>query len=69
MSDIPAFPYDVLLEKRRIRSVANLTREDGKAFMCVAGEISLKTVETRPLRQANRALADLRDGLRMELPC
>ncbi len=29
MSDIPAFPYDLLWGERVVRSVANLTRKDG----------------------------------------
>jgi len=63
MSDIPAFAYDILWEERRICSVANLTREDGKAFMRIAGEIPLKIVVTQyPFDEANRALSDLRDG-------
>lgn len=63
MSDIPSFPYDDLWGERRIVSVANLTREDGHDFMKLADEISLE-IETTvyPLADANRALADLRDG-------
>jgi len=46
-----------------IVSVANLTREDGLAFMRLAAEIPLE-IETTcyPLSEANRALADLREG-------
>jgi len=63
MSDIPAFPYDILWEERRICSVANLTREDGQAFMRIAGEIPLKIEVTQyPFGEANQALSDLRDG-------
>ena len=29
MSDIPSFPYELLWEERVVRSVANLTRQDG----------------------------------------
>ena len=36
MSDIPAFPYELLWGERTIRSVANLTRRDGEAFMQLA---------------------------------
>jgi len=32
MSDIPSFPYRLLWEERIIRSVANLTRQDGEEF-------------------------------------
>lgn len=63
MSDIPSFPYDDLWGERRIVSVANLTREDGHAFMQLAENIPLR-IETTvyPLAEANRALADLREG-------
>jgi propanol-preferring alcohol dehydrogenase len=37
MSDIPAFPYRLLWEERCVRSVANLTRADGTAFLAWAG--------------------------------
>jgi propanol-preferring alcohol dehydrogenase len=63
MSDIPAFPYRLLWEERVLRSVANLTRADGEAFLACAARIPL-AVHTRlyALRDANAALADLRDG-------
>lgn len=63
MSDIPTFPYRLLWGERSVRSVANLTREDGVAFF--------KTLEHSPvhcdvtpmaLSQANQALANLRSG-------
>ncbi len=63
MSDIPSFPYRLLWEERSIVSVANLTREDGDAFMSLAGQIALKPeVETMPLARANDALDRLRHG-------
>ncbi len=63
MSDIPAFPYRLLWEERSIRSVANLTRADGEAFMELAGRITIHTAtQARPLDQANQALAELREG-------
>ncbi|MGP8432081.1 zinc-dependent alcohol dehydrogenase family protein [Paraburkholderia fungorum] len=63
MSDIPSFPYAFLWGERRVVSVANLTREDGLAFMRVAAEthLAIKTT-TYPLSEANRALSDLREG-------
>jgi propanol-preferring alcohol dehydrogenase len=63
MSAIPAFSYDLLWGERRIVSVANLTREDGHAFMKIAAETSLE-IETTPypFTEANRALSDLREG-------
>ncbi len=63
MSDIPSFPYDMLWGERRIVSVANLTRDDGHAFMHLADTFQLDISTTvYPLEQANRALADLREG-------
>ncbi len=63
MSDIPSFPYRILWEERQIRSVANLTRQDGLDFLTLAPSIPVRTT-TRPypLAQANRALEDLRSG-------
>ena len=63
MSDIPAFPYEALWGERTIMSVANLTRADGREFMELAAQVSLKTRTTVfPLDQANEALAALRSG-------
>ncbi len=33
MSDIPSFPYDILWGERVVRSVANLTRQDGDELL------------------------------------
>jgi propanol-preferring alcohol dehydrogenase len=41
MSDIPSFPYAFLWGERRVVSVANLTREDGLAFMKLAAQTRL----------------------------
>jgi propanol-preferring alcohol dehydrogenase len=63
MSDIPSFPYSDLWEERILRSVANLTREDGREFLELAPRIPVRTqVTTYPLADANRALGDLRAG-------
>jgi propanol-preferring alcohol dehydrogenase len=63
MSDIPSFPYEDLWHERTIRSVANLTRQDGHEFLKLAPEVPVRTtVTTYPLHQAERALSDLRDG-------
>ncbi|MEX1157375.1 MAG: zinc-dependent alcohol dehydrogenase family protein [Thermomicrobiales bacterium] len=63
MSDIPAFPYEILWGERQIRSVANLTRRDGQEFLRLAPEIPIKTdVQRYRLEDANRALDDLRHG-------
>ncbi|MBI3915614.1 MAG: zinc-dependent alcohol dehydrogenase family protein [Betaproteobacteria bacterium] len=63
MSDIPAFPYEILWGERVLRSVANLTRRDGEEFMRIAPQVPVRTsTETFPLAQANEALTRLRDG-------
>lgn len=63
MSDIPAFPYRLLWEERRVESVANLTRTDAREFLGFAQAHPLQVhVRTYPLAQANEALADLRAG-------
>lgn len=63
MSDIPSFPYSSLWNERIIRSVANLTRQDGDKFFELASNISLQTETTEfPLSQANEALENLRKG-------
>ncbi len=63
MTDIPAFPYELLWGERIVRSVANLTRADGLAFFDLAARIAIQTRPvTFPLREANRALEALRRG-------
>jgi propanol-preferring alcohol dehydrogenase len=63
MSEIPAFPYDILWKERTVCSVANLTRKDGEEFMALAPKVPVKShVVTYPLEQANEALGDLREG-------
>lgn len=63
MSDIPSFPYKILWEERMVRSVANLTRQDGEEFLAIAPQVPVQTeVQTFPLEQANQALAALRNG-------
>lgn len=59
---IPEFDYDSLLwGERQIRSVTNMTRQDGRDFLKIAAEIGLKpTVTTYPLEDANRALQAIR---------
>ncbi|MCC7424756.1 MAG: zinc-dependent alcohol dehydrogenase family protein [Planctomycetaceae bacterium] len=63
MSDIPAFPYELLWGERVVRSVANLTRRDGEEFLALAPKIPIHTqITTFPLDQANVALERLRNG-------
>jgi alcohol dehydrogenase, propanol-preferring len=62
MSDIPAFPYELLYHERVIRSVANNTRRDGQDFLSLAASIPIRTkVEVYPLADANRALQSLKN--------
>jgi propanol-preferring alcohol dehydrogenase len=63
MSDIPSFPYDLLWGERSVRSVANLTREDGLELLDLAPRVPVRTeVTTYALQRANDALDDLRAG-------
>ncbi|MYN16758.1 zinc-binding alcohol dehydrogenase family protein [Rugamonas sp. FT107W] len=63
MSDLPSMPYALLWGERSVRSVANLTRADGAAFMQLAELHALRTAPVvYPLLRANDALADLRAG-------
>jgi propanol-preferring alcohol dehydrogenase len=63
MTDIPSFRYADLWQERIIRSVANLTREDGYELLALAPKVPIKTTVTAyPLDQAEEALADLRAG-------
>ena len=63
MSDIPSFPYELLWEERAVRSVANLTRQDGEEFLELAPRVPVATyIEPFPLAEANEALERLRAG-------
>jgi alcohol dehydrogenase, propanol-preferring len=63
MSDIPAFPYELLWEERTVRSVANLTRRDGEEFFRLAAEMPIVvSADPLPLDEANEALERLRSG-------
>jgi len=63
MSEIPQFPYDILWGERRVCSVANLTRQDGRDFIKLAQEVPVRTTVTPfPLARANEALTALREG-------
>ena len=71
---IPQFDYDRLLwGERQMRSVANMTRQDARDFLQLAGEIGLRPQATVfPLDQANEALtalkADAIDGAAVIVP-
>jgi alcohol dehydrogenase, propanol-preferring len=63
MSDIPSFPYEILWHEHSVRSVANLTRQDGEEFIALAPEVPVETeIEVYPLAEANSALDDIRHG-------
>jgi propanol-preferring alcohol dehydrogenase len=63
MTDIPSFPYSILWGERTVRSIANLTRRDAEEFLAfVARNIIHTTTVPYPLKEANRALSDLREG-------
>jgi propanol-preferring alcohol dehydrogenase len=52
-----------LWEERVVRSVANLTRQDAEEFLALAPKAGIRTAtQSYPLAEANRALADLRNG-------
>ena len=63
MSAIPSFPYELLWGERVLRSVANLTRADGRELFGAVAEHPVRTsVETFPLEEAESALDRLRSG-------
>jgi alcohol dehydrogenase, propanol-preferring len=63
MSEIPAFPYEILWGERTLGSVANLTRADGEEFLQLVPQVPVRTeVTVYPLADANLALEDLRSG-------
>ena len=63
MSPIPSFPYDILWGERTVRSVANLTRQDGETFLALVPRVPVRTeTEALPLARANDALDRLRSG-------
>ena len=53
----------MLWRERQLRSVANLTREDGRLFLELAPQVPVRArTTTYPLDRANEALEDLRSG-------
>jgi propanol-preferring alcohol dehydrogenase len=63
MTDIPSFPYELLWGERTLRSVANLTRADGVAFLALAPRVPVRTtIERFALGDVNTALSRLREG-------
>jgi propanol-preferring alcohol dehydrogenase len=63
LDGIPAFSYDALWWERSLRSVANFTRADARAFLDVAARIPIRTsFDVFPLQDANVALERLKAG-------
>ena len=63
LDQIPAFSYDALWWERSIRSVANFTRADARAFLELAAQIPIRTaIDVVPLADANVALERLEAG-------
>jgi alcohol dehydrogenase, propanol-preferring len=63
MSDVPAFPYEILWGERMLRSVANLTRRDALEFLELVPKIPIRTkAHPYKLKDVNRALEDLRES-------
>ena len=63
MSAIPSFPYELLWGERVVRSVANLTRQDGhELFQAIRAQPVKTAVEVFPLSAAEDALDRLRRG-------
>lgn len=63
MSEIPAFPYDILWGEREICSISNLTRQDGEEFFRLVTKLKISTKVTAfPLVKANEAIQQLQNG-------
>ena len=63
MTDIPSFPYHLLREEKILRSVANLTKQDGLAFIRLLKSMNIQTdANLFPLTSANTAIEQLRNG-------
>jgi propanol-preferring alcohol dehydrogenase len=58
LDQMPAFDYDKLLwGERQIRSVANMTRQDARDFLALAGDLKIRPqAVVFPLQKANEAL-------------
>jgi len=61
---VPALDYQKhLYWEKTLRSVANLTHEDARQFLRLAGEIPIETtVRTFPLEEVNEALRQLKSS-------
>ncbi len=62
MSPIPSLEYRLLYQERVVRSVANYTREDGRAFLAEAARIGVRTTIQRiPFEQVDEGLIALKE--------
>lgn len=63
LDQMPSFDYDSLLwEERQIRSVANMTRQDARDYLKIAGEIGITpAVKVYRLDEANEALQAIKN--------
>jgi propanol-preferring alcohol dehydrogenase len=63
LDQMPSFDYDKLLwGERQIRSVANMSRQDGRDFLAVAETLRIRPlVKVFPLADANRALLAVKE--------
>jgi propanol-preferring alcohol dehydrogenase len=63
LDQMPAFDYDKLLwGERQIRSVANMTRQDGRDFLKIALALPIRPqVTSFPLEHANQALLAVKE--------
>jgi propanol-preferring alcohol dehydrogenase len=63
MTPIPELDYELLWGERVLRSVANLTRRDGREFLELAPAVPVRTeAHVFGLEQANEALRLHRSG-------
>jgi propanol-preferring alcohol dehydrogenase len=63
LDEVPALAYEHLWWERAVRSVANFTRADARAFLELAARAPIRTfTEVFPLEQANVALDRLASG-------
>jgi alcohol dehydrogenase, propanol-preferring len=63
MTPIPQLDYELLWGERMLRSVANLTRREGREFLELAPKVPVRAeTEVFGLEQANEALVRLKEG-------
>jgi alcohol dehydrogenase, propanol-preferring len=63
LDQVPSFSYDALWWERSLRSVANFTRADARAFLELAAQIPIRTaIDVVPLAEVNVALERLAAG-------